>query len=196
MTLVGAGPRILAREEPFAAQDVADGLRARGVGVREGVKATAAAREDGDVMLPLETGERLRGEELLVAVGRRPQTDDLGLETVGLQPGGYLETDDRLQVAGSTWLYALGDVNGRSLLTHMGKHQARVVADAIDGGSLRSTRDDEGAPLKRLWEAVAPFPTRSELWLKLLEHHEAGSPPHPPPAGRAEADGAAAWASR
>ena len=73
-------------------------------------------------------------------------TDDIGLDSVGLRSGGYLETDDRLQVPGLPWLYALGDVNGRSLLTHMGKYQARVLADAIDGGTLRATRDDAGAP--------------------------------------------------
>ncbi len=259
VTLVEAAPRILPREEPFASEDVAAGLRERGVDVREGVKATAATREDGAVVLTLETDERVVGDEILVAVGRRPLTDDIGLDSVGLRPGGYLETDDRLQVPGLPWLYALGDVNGRSLLTHMGKYQARVLADAIDGGTLRATRDDAGAPrvvftdpqvaavglteqqardaaldvvvvshptsatagasfvgrnargttrfvidrgretvvgatftgsevadllqaatlavtaeipVERLWDAVPPFPTRSELWLKLLEQYE------------------------
>jgi dihydrolipoamide dehydrogenase len=100
VTLVEAAPRILPREEPFASKDVAEGLRERGVDVREGVKATAASREEGAVVLTLETGERVVGDEVLVAVGRRPLTDDIGLDTVGLRPGGYLETDDRLQVPG------------------------------------------------------------------------------------------------
>ncbi len=146
VTLVEAAPRILPREEPFASRDVAEGLRDRGVDVREGVKASAVARENGEVVLTLETGERIVGDEILVAVGRRPLTHDVGLETVGLEPGEYLETNDRLQVPGLPWLYALGDVNGRSLLTHMGKYQARVLVDAIDGGALRATRDDAGAP--------------------------------------------------
>ncbi|MBW3613521.1 MAG: NAD(P)/FAD-dependent oxidoreductase, partial [Chloroflexi bacterium] len=146
VTLVEAAPRILTREEPFASADVADGLRERGVDVREGAKATAAAREDGEVTLTLDSGEAVTADEILVAVGRRPLTDDLGLETVGLQPGEYLPTDDRLQVPGHPWLYALGDVNGRSLLTHMGKYQARVISDAIEGGDLRATRDDASAP--------------------------------------------------
>lgn len=259
VTLVEAATRILPREEPFASEDVAGGLRERGVDVRVGIKATAAKRQDGEVVLILETGERVVGDEILVAVGRRPMTDDIGLETVGLEPGGHLSTDDQLRVPGVPWLYALGDVNGRSLMTHMGKYQARVVADALDGGTLRATRDDAGAPrviftdpqvaavglteqqaadqgidviavshptsgtagasfvgrdapgttqlvvdrtrevvvgatftgpevadllhaatiavvgevpIERLWEAVAPFPTRSELWLKLLERYE------------------------
>lgn len=59
--------------------------------------------------------------------------------------GAFLETDEQLRVPGRPWLYALGDVNGRALLTHMGKYQARVVADATGGGTLRATRDDTGA---------------------------------------------------
>ncbi|MCP9488659.1 MAG: NAD(P)/FAD-dependent oxidoreductase [Solirubrobacteraceae bacterium MAG38_C4-C5] len=259
VTLVEAGPRILQREEPFASQDVVAALRERGVDVREGATVIGAAREGQEVVLTLESGETVAGDEVLVAVGRRPLTDDLGLETVGLSPGEHVPVDDRMQVPDRPWLYAIGDVNGRSLLTHMGKYQARVAADAIEGGNLRATRDDAGAPrvvftdpqvaavgltseqatergvepvvvshptagtagasfvgrgapgtaqlvidprrgvvvgatftgpevadllhaatiaivgevpVDRLWDAVAPFPTRSELWLKLLERYE------------------------
>ena len=87
--------------------------------------------------LSLEGGDELRGDELLVAVGRRPRTDDIGLETAGVEPGGYLEVDDQLRVGGSDWLYAIGDVNGRALLTHMGKYQARIAADTILGKRRR-----------------------------------------------------------
>jgi pyruvate/2-oxoglutarate dehydrogenase complex dihydrolipoamide dehydrogenase (E3) component len=259
VTLVEAAHRILQHEEPFASADVAHALRERGVDLREGVTVTAAAREDGEVVLTLDDGGSVRGDEVLVAIGRTPRTGDLGLETVGLEPGGFLPADDRLRVPGHPWLYALGDVNGRSLLTHMGKYQARVVGETIQGRDARATRDDAGAPrviftdpqvaavgltaqraeeqgldavtvshptsatagasfvgrdapgtaqlvidrargvvvgatftgaevadllhaatiavvgevpVERLWEAVAPFPTRSEIWLKLLEAHE------------------------
>jgi dihydrolipoamide dehydrogenase len=70
-----------------------------------------------------------------VAVGRRPATAELGLEAVGLEPGRYITVDDQLRAVGVAggWLYAVGDCNGRALLTHMGKYQARIAADVILG---------------------------------------------------------------
>lgn len=96
VTLVEAGPRILQREEPFASQDVAQALRDGGVDVREAAKVIGAAREDEEVVLTLESGETVAGDELLVAAGRRPLTDDLGLETIGLKPGEHLPVDDQM----------------------------------------------------------------------------------------------------
>ncbi|GAA0492892.1 oxidoreductase [Paractinoplanes deccanensis] len=75
--------------------------------------------------------ERIEADELLVAVGRTPNTGDLGLDRVGLEPGAWLTVDDTLRVPGVEWLYAAGDVNGRVLLTHQGKYQARAVGDLI-----------------------------------------------------------------
>jgi dihydrolipoamide dehydrogenase len=76
----------------------------------------------------------------LVCTGRKANTDALGLESVGLEGGGTIDVDERLRVPGRDWLYVVGDANGRVLLTHMGKYQARLVADRILGhpGSLRS----------------------------------------------------------
>jgi pyruvate/2-oxoglutarate dehydrogenase complex dihydrolipoamide dehydrogenase (E3) component len=73
----------------------------------------------------------VRGDEVLVSVGRRAGTTEIGVDTVGLQPGEYLDVDDTLQVKGLPWLYGVGDVNGRRLLTHMGKYQARQAGAAI-----------------------------------------------------------------
>ena len=81
----------------------------------------------------LEDGTSASGAELLVAVGRRPATDGLGLETVGLEPGKAVEVGANLRSATHDWLYAIGDANGRALLTHMGKYQARIAADVILG---------------------------------------------------------------
>jgi dihydrolipoamide dehydrogenase len=91
-------------------------------------------------------------DEILVAVGRTPATGDLGLETVGLQPGRFIEVDDRLRAVGvaGDWLYAVGDVCGRALLTHMGKYQARLAADVITG-----RRDLAGAPVRDLADPAA-----------------------------------------
>jgi len=189
---------------------------------------------------------------------RRPT---LGLDTVGLQPGEPIEVDDALRVPDLPWLYAIGDVNGRPMVTHAGKYQAHMVSEVIDGGQARATSDARGLsprvvftepqvaaigltlqaaedqglparaydvpgaatagasfhgrdiagtsrlvvdedrgvivgatftgvdvaewlhaatiaivgeiPLERLWDAIPAFPTRSEVWLKLLERREA-----------------------
>ncbi|MEA2298695.1 MAG: hypothetical protein QOF77_1631 [Solirubrobacteraceae bacterium] len=146
VTLLEALPRLLAREEPFAGEQVADALRARGVDVRVDAKASSVERWQDGFRLTLEGGEQLEAERLLVAVGRRPLTADLGLEEFGLEGGKAVAVDDQMRVAGHDWLYAVGDVNGRSLLTHMGKYQGRVAAGAIRGGDGRATEDGPGAP--------------------------------------------------
>lgn len=137
VTIIEALPRLLPREEPFAAEQVQEALAARGVGVRTGVRAVAVARDAAGVTVELESGDRVVGDELLVAVGRRPATRDLGLETIGLEPGPPLEVNETLRVPSLDWLFAVGDVNGRSLLTHMGKYQARIAADVILGRDTR-----------------------------------------------------------
>jgi pyruvate/2-oxoglutarate dehydrogenase complex dihydrolipoamide dehydrogenase (E3) component len=131
VTLIEAADRLIAREEPFASEHVEQGLRELGVDVQVGVKATAVRVEGEDVVVELDSGGPARGEELLVAVGRRVNTADVGLDTVGLEPGKPVEVDDSMRA--SDWLYAIGDVNGRALLTHMGKYQARVAANVILG---------------------------------------------------------------
>jgi pyruvate/2-oxoglutarate dehydrogenase complex dihydrolipoamide dehydrogenase (E3) component len=78
----------------------------------------------------LDDGNTITAEDLLVAVGRKPNTDKLGLEIVGLKPGDWLDVDDTClvnAVDGGEWLYAIGDINHRALLTHIGKYQARTV---------------------------------------------------------------------
>ncbi|MFN0155549.1 MAG: dihydrolipoyl dehydrogenase family protein [Gaiella sp.] len=137
VTLLEALPRLLAREEAFASDLVEAALHERGIEVRTGVKAVRAHNADGRKWITLEDGDELNAEELLVAAGRRPRTDDLGLETVGLEPGAQVGVDDTMRVPGQEWLYAVGDVNGRALLTHMGKYQARIAADHIAGLDVR-----------------------------------------------------------
>jgi dihydrolipoamide dehydrogenase len=147
ITLIEAGDRLLPREEPFAGDDVEQALRERGVDVRKGAKATAVRADGGEVVVELDSGDLIPGDELLVAVGRRPNTTDLGVETVGLEPGKSIEVDDWMRVPDADWLYAIGDVNGRALLTHMGKYQARIAADTILGaGGPCLILDGERAP--------------------------------------------------
>ena len=149
VTVVELFDRLLSAEEPFAGAELAEALAADGVTVHTNSKATRARRSDsGEVTLTLEDGRELVGDELLVATGRRPATDDLGLDTVGLEPGKPVEVDDRLRAAGVAdgWLYAVGDVNGRALLTHQGKYQARIAAQVITGGDDTAWADHHAVP--------------------------------------------------
>ncbi len=262
VVLLEAGPRLLPREEAFAGEQVAAALGERfGVEVRAGAAMNRVGEEGTGIVAELEDGERIEAERILVAVGRVPHTGDLDLGSAGVEPDehGFLRTDARLRVGGRGWLYAIGDVNGRALFTHIGKYQAWVAAEnllgrevelaaeaagpprvtftdpqvaavgmtleqagaagldarAVDvptdgtagasfqgketGGTSRlvvdrATETIVGAtftgfetadflqaatiailgavPLPRLRHAVAPYPTRSEIWLKLLEAYE------------------------
>jgi pyruvate/2-oxoglutarate dehydrogenase complex dihydrolipoamide dehydrogenase (E3) component len=265
VTIVEALGRLIAGEEQFASEQLRESLQELGVEVVLGAKATAVRRDPpvdgarGPIAIELEDGRSFVADELLAALGRRPRTDALGLESLGLAPDGPVEVDATLRVPGHEWLYVVGDANGRVLLTHMGKYQARLAADhilgCVDGDStLRSDghlaprviftepqvaavghtlasasvaglnvravdrpvsanaggsfvgRDAPGTarivvdqdrrvivgatftgvevaeslhaatiavigevPLERLWHAVPCFPTRSEVWLRLLE---------------------------
>ena len=129
--------------EPFAGEAVAGSLTDAGADVRTGVGVDRVAREDGgDVVLTLSDGSEVRAAELLVATGRIPRTGDLGLDTVGLAAGEWLDVDDTLRVRGHDWLYAVGDVNHRVLLTHQGKYQARAAGDVIAARAQGGEVDD------------------------------------------------------
>ncbi len=130
VTLIELGERLLPPLEPAAGEAVATALRAAGVDVRLGTGVTAARRDGAEVVLTTGDGA-LRGDEVLVAVGRRARTTDIGVDAVGLEAGKYLDVDATLQVRGLPWLYGVGDVNGRRQLTHMGKYQARQAGAAI-----------------------------------------------------------------
>jgi pyruvate/2-oxoglutarate dehydrogenase complex dihydrolipoamide dehydrogenase (E3) component len=274
VVLIEAEQRLLSREEPFAGDELRAALSERGADIRLGVRAERVERKQALVRVLLSDGATLEADEILVAAGRRPLTRQLGLETVGLAPGEFIQVDDRLRVPGLPWLYAIGDVNGRSLLTHVAKHQAHLVSELIDGidhawngndigvprviftepqiaavgltlqsavergvdgraydvpssgtagasfhgrntpGTSRIVVDEDAGvivgatftgsdvaewlhaatiaivgrvPIVRLWDSVPAFPTRSEIWLKLLERREAEL--------AAEARGAAALAA-
>ena len=137
VTIVEMVDRLVPREEEFAGEELREALEEMGITVMTGVRMVKAERptDDAPVTATLEDGTTVTGDEILVAVGRRPLTDDLGLETVGLEPGRYVEVDDFLRATGveGGWLYAVGDANGRALLTHQGKYQARIAGDHIGG---------------------------------------------------------------
>ncbi|HEU4737908.1 MAG TPA: NAD(P)/FAD-dependent oxidoreductase [Solirubrobacterales bacterium] len=150
VTLVEGGEHLLSREEPFAGEEVAESLRENfGVDVRTGAKVEAVAPGESDgVVATLAGGERIEAAEILIAVGRVPHTAELSLDAAGVEPNehGFLDTDDRLRVGGRDWLYAIGDVNGRALFTHMGKYQAWVVAENLIGRETEAKAEGIGSP--------------------------------------------------
>jgi pyruvate/2-oxoglutarate dehydrogenase complex dihydrolipoamide dehydrogenase (E3) component len=146
------GTHLLGREEPFAADEVRKAFEAEGITVLTGSKVTAVRRDgsDGPVVATIEDGREFIGDEILVAVGRRPRTADLGLDSVGLRElaGRSLAVDERLRVTGADggWLYAVGDCNGLALLTHMGKYQGRLAGDVILGRDVVDVADRHAIP--------------------------------------------------
>lgn len=141
VTLVSRGA-LLAGMEPFAADRVSEALRIQGVDVLVDTETVRVLRGEHGVTLETAAGDAIGAEEVLVATGRIPRTADLGLETIGLAPGSWLETDDTLRVPGFDWLYAVGDVNHRALLTHQGKYQARAAGDVIAARANGTTVSD------------------------------------------------------
>ncbi|MTD44236.1 FAD-binding protein [Conexibacter sp. W3-3-2] len=139
VTLLEGGDRILSKEEQFASALVTESLRTRGVDLRTGVRVGRVERPEpgGPVTLVLEGGGDVTADELLVAAGRRSLTADLGIEAFGGEPGRPIEVDDQLRVPGHPWLFVCGDANGKALLTHVGKHQARIASDVILGRDVR-----------------------------------------------------------
>lgn len=153
----GAEVTVLARStmlrglEGFAGEAVVAGLRALGATVRLGVAPVRVDRSaDGEVTVELDDGTFVTADEVLVATGRRARTDGIGVETVGLEPGDWIDVDETLAAASVTpgdadaqpWLYAVGDVTGRVHFTHQGKYQARAAGDVIAARALGRPVDD------------------------------------------------------
>ena len=168
VTLVHRGERLIEREEPFAAQQVLEALRDGGVDVRLGRTAVRVARP-GPVLIELDDATTVEVDEVLAAFGRRPGTSEIGLETLGLEADGPLVVGDDLRVPGHDWLFAIGDVNGRALLTHMGKYQGRLVADTILGREVQLRSDGARSP-----RVIFTDPQVGAVGLTLEAAHEAG----------------------
>ncbi|XVQ09308.1 dihydrolipoyl dehydrogenase family protein [Spirillospora sp. CA-255316] len=158
-TMIVATERLLPRAEPFAGNLLAESFAETGIDVRLGRRLTGVERREpgGPVTARTDDGARLEADEIMVGTGRRVAVDDLGLETIDLKPNGPVDVDASMRATqvGDGWLYAVGDVNGRNLLTHMGKYQARVCGDVVvarakglpdDLPAFRDLADDRGAP--------------------------------------------------
>jgi dihydrolipoamide dehydrogenase len=139
VTMLSRSGQLLGRTEAFAGEAVAEALRRDGIDLRLGVEPRSVSRlgPTGEVTLTLTDGSTLVADEVLVATGRVPATASLGLESVGARTDkhGYAAVNDQMEVAGTSgeapWLYAVGDVNGQALLTHMGKYQARACGELV-----------------------------------------------------------------
>ncbi|WP_128801130.1 MULTISPECIES: NAD(P)/FAD-dependent oxidoreductase [unclassified Streptomyces] len=182
VTLLVRGKGLLNRMEPFAGEFVAEALIEAGADVRTGTSVESVTRENGTVVVVTDTGERIEADEILFATGRKPRTEDIGLDTVGQKPGGWLPVDDSMLVSGSDWLYAVGDVNHRALLTHQGKYQARIAGAAIAArasgvpilesdawGAHAATADHHAVP-----QVVFTDPEAAAVGLSLAEAEQAG----------------------
>ncbi len=176
VTVVEAAERLLPNEEPFAGAEVAKAFGEEGIEVHAGRKIASVRRQapDRPVEARLDDGRALSADELLVATGRRPATADLGLETVGLQPGAPIVVDGELRATGVAggWLYAVGDVNGRALLTHMAKYQARMAADHILG--RRSGAPSTSADLRAIPRVTFTDPQVAAVGLTEKKARELG----------------------
>ncbi|MBZ6185546.1 dihydrolipoyl dehydrogenase family protein [Streptomyces olivaceus] len=180
--LVRGDAGLLARMELFAGELVAEALTDAGVDLRTNTSVESVTRENGTVVAVTASGDRFEADEILFATGRTPRTGDIGLETVGLEPGSWLSVDDSLRVEGHDWLYAVGDVNHRALLTHQGKYQARIAGAAIAArasgvptldsgpwGAHAATADHDAVP-----QVVFTDPEAASVGLTLAEAEQAG----------------------
>jgi dihydrolipoamide dehydrogenase len=150
VTLIEGERRLLPTEEEFACEQVTDSLLEHGVDVRTGRKAEKIVQEGDTLRVHMDDGSSVDAEQLVAALGRTPRTHDLGLENVGLEGGDSIEVDENMQVPGHDWLYAIGDVNGRILLTHMGKYQARLAAEHILGNPSAAEHGADGKQSPRV----------------------------------------------
>lgn len=134
VTIVEAGDRLLSSEEPEASEVVASVFEAEGIAVHTGARAERVAAEGGSVRVMLSGGAELTAERLLVAVGRTVDVDGLGLDAAGVNVSdGFIEVDDRLRAGDGIW--AMGDVTGKALFTHVALYQAPIVEADILGKS-------------------------------------------------------------
>ncbi len=132
VTIVQGPPRLANREAPELSDALVDILEADGIQLRLGARATAVRVEGGEKVVVLDDGNEARGTEILVATGRRPRTEGIGLETVGIEPGRRgIGVDERCRAGDGVW--AIGDVTGVAAFTHVAKYQARIAVADICG---------------------------------------------------------------
>jgi pyruvate/2-oxoglutarate dehydrogenase complex dihydrolipoamide dehydrogenase (E3) component len=137
VTIVDRSERLLPRDDPEAGEMLAERFGEEGIDVRFGSGASRVQDADGRIRVTIPSGETFEAERLLVATGRRANTEGLGLEQLGVEISRRgVEVDDRLRAAENVW--AIGDVTGIAMFTHVGKYQARVAAADVAGREARA----------------------------------------------------------
>jgi pyruvate/2-oxoglutarate dehydrogenase complex dihydrolipoamide dehydrogenase (E3) component len=137
VTIVEGSERLLPREAAEAGEALAEALQKDGIELRLGEFAASASKDGSDFVLSFEGGDDLRAAALLVATGRKPRIEDIGLDSVGIEPGKRgIEVDDRLRAGEGVW--AIGDATGIAPFTHVGKYQGRIAARDILGGEAKA----------------------------------------------------------
>jgi dihydrolipoamide dehydrogenase len=144
VTLIEGERRLMPREEEYACVEVSEALSELGADIRIGQKAAKVEQEGATIRVTTGDGRTAEGDTLLVALGRTPQVEELGLEALGFPSRRYVEVDAHMQVPDHPWLYCVGDLNGRALFTHMGKYQARVAADHLLGRDVALAHGADG----------------------------------------------------
>ena len=141
-------PQDSATLEPFALEAVISSLEEQGIVFRLGCVVSSVERTEAGVKATMDNGEEISAEQIVVAAGRAGVVDGVGLDTVGVTASRFVTVNDHLQVEGveGGWLYAVGDVNGRALLTHQGKYQARQAGDHILGKDASAWADNGAVP--------------------------------------------------
>lgn len=141
VTVIEAKSHLLPREEPEVAAVLQEAFEAEGIEVKTGARAEEVAEENGLIMVTLDDGTQLEAERVLIAAGRRIYMSDLGLETIGLDPDApFIPVDERMRVTDGIW--AMGDVTGKSLLTHVAVYQGKIIAADILGKEHPPARYD------------------------------------------------------
>ncbi len=146
VTVIVRGSRLVEREEPFASEALLKAFREDGIDVRFDANVTGLKKHADSIAISLDDSSTVTADKILIATGRKANTKGIGLETVNVADDRPISVDDHLRVSGLDWLYAVGDVNGRALLTHMGKYQARVASDVIAGKTVTAWADHSAVP--------------------------------------------------
>ena len=205
LTVIGSAAGLLGKNEPFAGELVRQAFAGRGVRVvprskvnrveRVAPKDTGEGHVHGGEVTVVFGGEQITVDEVVVAIGRTPSSADVGLASLGLDAAtnrGYVTIDEHLEVVGipGQWLYAVGDINGRALLTHMGKYQGRICGAVIgaraEGRPLNGTRFRDIADQQKIPQVTFTDPqvasvgltekaaTAAGLDVEIIEHDMAG----------------------
>lgn len=166
VTIVQSAERLVDREDPLG-ELIADYLREEGIDIRLGATAVAAHRRDGRRVLVLEDGEEVAAQELLIATGRRPRINDIGLQSLGIQPDPKgIAIDEHCRAADGVW--AIGDVTGVMAFTHVGMYQGRIACADIAGHPAKANKVREAAACS----ALLVYGRLKPCWLRLRPWYE------------------------